>query len=265
MASQIIPLLRNELTKAARRKLPYFGFIAVGLVCVIVYFIGGQLSNAASANAWGYVGFSMQMVFTDIGPIFVINFAALLIAEETGTGTIRSALAAPVQRWEFYVAKALTALAYMVALSMATLLISTALALFHFRFGAVSDASGIVYGRGLVLRELLTSFLFSWIPLGTLALYGLLISTLIRSPGAAAAVGTSSMFIIEFTKHLAGIDPFIFTRYTIYPWLTMGLVAQGMDYQWKPEIWKMITLCAESAAVLLGAGLIVFVKEDLNH
>jgi len=265
MSSPIIPLLRNELAKAARRKLPYFGFFAVALVCVIVFFIGGQLSNAAAANAWGYVGFSMQMIFTDLGPIFVINFAALLIAEETGTGTIRSVLAAPVQRWEWYVAKAFSALAYMMALSTAALLVSTAMALVHFRFGPVSDASGVVYGQGLVLRELLTSFLFSWIPLGTLALYGLLISTLIRTPGGAVAVGTSTLLIIDFTKQLVGIDHFIFTRYITYPWQNMAYVAQGMDYQWKPEVWKMIALCAESAAVLFGAGLIVFVKEDLNH
>ena len=62
MTSQFIPLLRNEATKAARRKLSWFGIFMIGLVCVIVYFIAGQLSNAATANAWGYVGFSMQIV-----------------------------------------------------------------------------------------------------------------------------------------------------------------------------------------------------------
>ena len=124
MASQFLPLLRNEVTKAARRKLPYFGVLAVGLLCVIIYFIAGELSNAATANAWGYVGFSMQLVFSDIGPIFIVVFAAMLVAEETGTGTIRAALAAPVHRWELYLAKAVTGLLYMIVLSAATLLFS---------------------------------------------------------------------------------------------------------------------------------------------
>jgi len=66
MKSQFIPLLRNEVTKATRRKLSWFGIFMVGLACVIVYFIAGQLSNAATANAWGYVGFSMQIVFTTL-------------------------------------------------------------------------------------------------------------------------------------------------------------------------------------------------------
>jgi len=51
MASQFVPLLRNEVTKAARRKLPYFGFIAVGLLCVIIFFVAGEISNTAAANA----------------------------------------------------------------------------------------------------------------------------------------------------------------------------------------------------------------------
>jgi hypothetical protein len=64
-------------------------------------------------NAWGYLAFSMQLVFTDLGPIFIINFAAMLLSQETGTGTIRAALAAPVHRWELYAAKAAVGLLYM--------------------------------------------------------------------------------------------------------------------------------------------------------
>src|SRR5689334_14555215 len=98
MPNQFLPLLRNEIAKAGRRKLPYFGIFAVGLVCVIIYCVAGQINNAATTNAWGYVGFSMQLIFTDIGPIMIISFAARLVAEEAGTGTIRAALAAPVYR-----------------------------------------------------------------------------------------------------------------------------------------------------------------------
>jgi len=265
MASQFVPLLRNEVTKAARRKLPYFGILAVGLLCVIIHFVAGSLSNAATANAWGYVGFSMQLVFTDIGPIFIIVFAAMLVAEETGTGTIRAALAAPVHRWEFFLAKAVTGLLYMIVLTAAALLFSAALAKIHYHFGTVGDSFGVVYSRNQAMRELLVGFALSWIPLSALVTYGLLISTLVRSPGAAVAVGISTLFIIDFTKHLAGLDPYIFTRYINFPWLTLQQIAQGMDYQWRPEVWKMIELCGVSAVVAFGAGLVLFVRRDLNH
>src|ERR1043165_2982501 len=173
MSSPFIPLLRNELTKAARRKLPYFGIFAMGLLSVIVYFVAGQLSNTATVNAWGYVGFSMQLLFTDVGPIFVIVFAAMLVAEETGAGTIRAALAAPVHRWELYLAKAVTGLIYMMVLSTAGLLFSAALASIHYPFGAVGDSFGVVYSRDQALQELLVGYTLSWIPLSALVMYGI--------------------------------------------------------------------------------------------
>ena len=133
MPSQLVPLLRNEVAKAARRKLPSFGIFAVGLSCLIAYFVGGQIRDTATTNAWGYVGFSMQLVFSDIGPTLIVVFAAMLVAEETGTGTIRAALAAPVDRWELYVAKAVAGLLYMMIFSAAALLFSAALAGIHYR------------------------------------------------------------------------------------------------------------------------------------
>src|ERR1039457_5768114 len=98
MSSQFLPLLRNEVTKAARRKVPYFGIFMLGLGCAILYFVAGQLNSAATSNAWGDVAFSMQLVFTDLGTIRIVMFAAMLVAEGAGTGTIRAALAAPVHR-----------------------------------------------------------------------------------------------------------------------------------------------------------------------
>jgi hypothetical protein len=38
-----------------------------------------------------------------------------------------------------------------------------------------------------------------------------------------------------------------------------------MDYQWRPEVWKMIGLSGVPAVVAFGAGLVFFVRRDLNH
>ncbi len=265
MNSRLAPLLRNEISKALRRKLPYFGLFGIGLLSVIVYFVAGQLSTAASANAWGYAAFSMQLVFNDIGPIFVLVFPAMLLAEEKDSGAIRAALAAPVHRWELYLAKAITGLLHMIVLSAAALLFSMVLAKIHFQFGAVGDSFGVVYTREQVALDFLLGFLLSWIPLGALVMCGLFISAIIRSPGAAVAVAISGLFLIEFTKHLVGLDPYIFTRYVEYSWLILVQAAQGVDYEWQPEVWKMISLCGVSGVVAFCTGLIVFVRQDLNH
>ena len=265
MSSQFLPLLRNEITKAARRKLSYFGLFAVGLVGLIIYCVAGQINNTATANGWAYVGFSMQLLFTDIGPIMIISFATRLVAEETGTGTIRAALAAPVYRWELYLAKAVTGMAYMILLSAAALLFSTALAGVHYHFDAVGDSIGVVYSRSHALREFLVGYALSWIPLSALVMYGLVISTLVPTTGAATSVGIASLFIIEFTKHLVGLDPYIFTRDINYSWMILQQLAQGMDYQWCPEVWRMVLLSGVSTVVAFSGGLIVFSRRDLNH
>jgi ABC-type transport system involved in multi-copper enzyme maturation permease subunit len=264
MSRQFGPLFRNEIAKALRRKLPYFGLVAVGLICIVSHFVAGR-NTAASSNAWGYVAFSMQLVFSDIGPIFVIVFAAMSLAEETGTGTIRAALAAPVHRWELYLAKATIGMCYMLLLSLVAVACSMALATIHYDFGAVGDSFGVIYDAKRITKDFVFGYVLSWMPLAALVMYGLFISTIIRSPGAAVAVGISTLFLIDFTKHLVGIDPYVFTRYIVYSWTTLQQLAQGMDYQWRAEVWKMIGLCGAYTVVAFGAGLAIFVKEDLNH
>jgi hypothetical protein len=51
MNNQFLPLLRNEITKAARRRLPYFGIFCIGLLCVVIYFAAGRLNSSATVNA----------------------------------------------------------------------------------------------------------------------------------------------------------------------------------------------------------------------
>jgi ABC-type transport system involved in multi-copper enzyme maturation permease subunit len=262
--NSVLPLLRNEITKATRRRLPYFGFFCIGLLCLAIYLAAGQLSGGSAENAWGYLAFSMQVVFTDLGPIFIINFAALLLAQETGNGTIRAVLAAPVRRWEFFAAKAVIGLLYMVAISVAALGFSIVLAKINYHFSPVSDSFGVVYSQKEALHEFLLGYLLSWIPLVPLVAFGLFISTIIRTPGASVSVATATLLIIDFTKNLVGLGPYIFTKDLTFPWVVLLQLAQGTDYEWRPEVWNMIILSGSFAAVAFGAGLIIFVRQDLN-
>jgi ABC-type transport system involved in multi-copper enzyme maturation permease subunit len=264
MRSQLLPLLRNEAVKAIRRKLPYFGLLMGGLICVLTCVVADEIGTANTANAWGYVALSMQLVFADIGLIFVLVFATMLMADETRSGTIRAALAAPLYRWEFYLAKAAAGLLYMIAMSAVCLVLSILLARVHYGFGAVADSLGEVYAQRTVLANFLFAWVLSWVPLAAIVFYGLLLSTMIRSSGAAVAVSIGTLYVIDFTKHLVGLDPYIFTRYITYPWQILGQIAQGVDYQWQPEIWKMLGLCGVYAIITFAVGLILFLWQDLN-
>ena len=124
MPGMVIPLLRNEITKVARTKLPYFGIVATALVCVLTFVAAKLPTSGGTLNAWDFVGLAMQAAFADVGVIFIGIFAAMLIADETGSGTARVVLSSPALRWEFYLAKVLTGLLYMMVTSATALLIS---------------------------------------------------------------------------------------------------------------------------------------------
>ncbi len=263
MPNMVIPLLRNEITKAVRTKLPYFGLFAVSLVCLLAFVVTKETTRE-NLNAWGYVSLSMQLVFTDIGLIFIAIFSAMLIAEETGFGTARTILSAPVSRWEFYVAKVLTGLLYAAITSIVSLGISVCLGLLNYKFGDVSDSMGLIYGQKEVLGNFLLAFFLSWIPLAAVVTYGVFISTIVKKSGQAVAVTIGTIYIIDFTKHILGIDSYIFTRYIGYSWRTLNQVAQGIPCQWSPELWRMIDISLIYCFITFVAGLTIFVKRDLN-
>jgi len=265
MRSQLLPLLRNEIAKALRRKLPYFGLLMGALICVLTYVAMAEIGSADTANAWGYVALSMQLVFADIALIFVLVFAALLMADETRSGTIRAALAAPLGRWEFYLAKAAAGLLYMAAMSGVCLLLSILFARARYRFGAVGDSLGEIYSLRTVLANFVLAWVLSWVPLTAIVFYGLLLSTVVRSSGAAVAVSIGTLYVIEFTKHLVGLDPYLFTRYITYPWQIVGQLAQGVGYQWQPEVWGMLVLGGVYGIGAFAAGLLLFLRQDLNE
>jgi ABC-type transport system involved in multi-copper enzyme maturation permease subunit len=155
MRSVVLRLLRDEIAKAMRMRLPYFGLVCIAVLSLLIYVAIGEVGQGNVTNGWGYVSLSMQLIFTDIGLIFVIVFSTMLVAEETRSGTVRPVLSAPVYRWQWYVAKVLTGLLYMLFLSLTSLVMSILLGSIHCDFGDVADSLGLVYGRGEVSRNFL--------------------------------------------------------------------------------------------------------------
>ena len=264
MPNMVLPLLRNEIAKVTRTKLPYFGLFGAFLVCLLIFFTTTALDSGGTLNAWGYVGLCMQCVFADVGLIFIAVFCAMLIAEETGFGTARMVLSSPVLRWELYTAKVLIGLLYMVVMFVTALLLSILLGSLKFQFGNIADSVGVIYGIKEVLWNFLLALFLDMLPMVALVMYGVFISAVTKRSGQAIGLVIGTIILIETAKHFINIGPYIFTTYRGFSWGIFHQIAQGVDYQWTPEIWKMIIVSLIYCFVTFTAGLTIFAKHDLN-
>ena len=264
MAQMIIPLLRNEIAKTIRCKLPYLGVVAVAVVCVLTFVFTKNLPGGSSLNGWAFVGFTMQAGFADVGLIFLAIFSSLLISEENGSGTLRTILPLPIYRREFYLAKVLMGLIYMVALYVTALIVSSGLAMARYHFGPIEDSAGMIYSKRETLINFLAAFFLSWLPGSAAVLFGILLSSIARKGGQTVGVAVGLIILIEAVKHVAGIDRYVFTSYMGSSWLVFHELAQGVSYEWFPEIWKMITVPLISVVVFFTAGWVIFCRRDIQ-
>jgi len=264
MPNMVLPLLHNEVAKTTRTKLPYFGLFSAFLICLLLSFTTAAWNDSDTLNAWGYVGLCMQCVFTDVGLIFIAVFCAMLIAEETGFGTARVVLSSPVLRWEFYTAKVLIGLLYMAVMFATALLVSVLLGSLKFQFGNIADSVGVIYGIKEVLGNFLLALFLDMLPMAALVMYGVFISVVTKRSGQAIGLVIGTIILIETAKHFINIGPYVFTTYRGFSWSIFHYVAQGVDYQWFPEIWKTIVVSLIYCFATFTAGLIIFTKRDLN-
>jgi len=258
-----LALLRNEIDKACRAKIGYLGVAAVCFVCVVV-FLTIETDDIGFVNAWGYLGMVMQAVFAEVGLIFIALFSATLFAEEISSGTIRTALATPVLRREFFVAKTAAGLLYMLVMSLSALTLSMVLAAFKYPYGPIADSVGVVYGTGEVLRNFAFAFALSWVPLAAVVVFGVFVSAVTSRPGLAIGIVVGTIIVCEAIKHFIAVGPFLFTTYIGASWVVFHEVAQGVDYQWRPDVWKILGVPLAYGALMFGSGLVCFCRRDLN-
>jgi ABC-2 type transport system permease protein len=238
--------------------------LVVLVLSVSTFVLMGKSTAQEVLNGWGFVCYAAQMMFSDIGIILIVIFAALLLAEETGSGTIRFVLPSPLSRIDFFCAKVLMALIYVVGVSLFTLLLAVAIGALRYPFGGVSDYAGLVYSRGQVLMHLAIALLLSWVPLIAAASYGILMSALITQPAKAMGAAIGLLFTVDMTKHIFGFEPYVFTRYVVLPWAIFQQIAQGIDSEWYPAIRSMVVVSLATVVVCLGVAMVVFVRRDLN-
>jgi len=262
--NMIVAAFGNEVIKLVHTKLPYISLIAILFLCMSTLVLTGKSAGQEGFTGWGFVSLSFQVIFADFGLLFVVLFAAMLMADETGTGVIRFFLPSPMSRGEFFIAKVLTGFLYFLILSLSTLLCSFILGLFRYQFGGISDDIGLIYSRTQVVGHFLIALLMSWIPLTSAVAYGILMSVSITNPAKAVAASLGVMYTLNMTKHILGFENICFLRYVGLPWALFHQVAQGVDCQWYPAIVPLIVVCVLTSVLCLTVAALVFNRQDMN-
>ncbi len=159
----------------------------------------------AAANAQGLNIYGTPIAGLQLGILVLGALAVLLIASEFGTGMIRSTMAAVPKRLPTFFAKAivLVVVSYVLTLAAAFLTFLISMPIMHsYGIDMSLGMDGVVY-----------SIFMGGLYVAGVALAGLSLGTLIRSPAGGIIVLVALFFLLEIATSLLGLVPGDFWKY----------------------------------------------------
>jgi ABC-type transport system involved in multi-copper enzyme maturation permease subunit len=268
--------LRNEFSKFARQKFPYFG---LGVVVLLAVFWTPNISLMTGPNVDlnGYLVVIKGLIsaVTLPIPIFACIMASLIVASETAGGTYRNVLSRPVSRFEFLTAKVLFSLAYAFALMAIFVLVAVPMTLRTYSFGPITDFGEVLYSKWRMIGIFSLACLLTFIPLAGVVCFGIMISTLAKSLSSAIGIAVVILIALEPLKQMIRIGDWQLKDYVVTSYQDTALTvadsaAIGVDYLWFPggfwhsQLGMGLAVSLATAAVCLALSYFVFLRRDLN-
>jgi len=180
---------------------------------------GPAFLSAVIHNGTLYPLAAMAMVLPLFLPVAVAITAGEAIAGESQAGTLRYLLIRPVGRGRLLLAKLVSVMAFVlltVLVVAATALVTGQLLLGHEQGGATISVSGTALTTGELAWRTGLALVYAMLAMLGVASIALFLSTLVRSP-LAAAMGTLAVLVAStllFTLDAAhALRPYLLTRY----------------------------------------------------
>ena len=263
-------LFLAELTKIWRTKFPYFGLVASALVAVIAKQIVDRNEVADEATMSGYLSVALNLCSTLVAPIFVVIFAAMLVASETSRGTYRMVLPRPITRSSFLTAKLLAGLMYMVLIFAANLAVAVPIAM-RYPLHSASDANAQIPGALEQTGIYATAVLLTLLPHVATVCFGFLISVLSTNVGTAIGVAVGVLLSLLPISVFVQIGDF-----RLKDWLfsehydtAIGIATERAQLisgaTWdQAKVYSLLATSLLSIAVFLALSYTYFTRRDLN-
>ncbi len=211
-------------------------YIALVLICLAVLgsIFADKIFTAAEEPSAGFTVLTRASINGfKIGAIFLLIFGSLIIAGEMTMGTVKMTLIRPYHRSEWILAKALT----LIILVLATMVLVELSGLFvvwqAYGFTDVADPvikNYVHLEKAVMLRYLVYSFVLVILPLISIALLGLFISTLLEHVGSAVALAILLYLALDYLVLglFDNLAPYCFTYYLDWYLVTCQDLSQGI-------------------------------------
>ncbi|KAF0246957.1 MAG: hypothetical protein FD180_180 [Planctomycetota bacterium] len=285
--SRVGRLTRFELAKLFRQKLPYVVLFPIVGAILLVIMRGMDVKSEVVADPRLRDGFE-YLVTSCLWALrlvsgFAVVIASLSLSGEASQGTYRMILVRPVTRTDVFISKALVVAIVVIALFIATALLSYVM--LHVVHGFWRDGnyvSPLNEGRYTLMGEEIVSdpnlskdvlaadfrlaMALSILPLLASGFFGLLISSIFDNTGAAVGL---AMFLAIALYGFASVDrqagKYVFSHSLEYGMTIAKHRAEAYsDRKWEEEeIRRTWVVPLLSGVVFLGAAYAIFVKRDI--
>lgn len=277
----MILLIWLELQKMFKKWRTFIGFIAVGLLTVIVqlalYFTGQRMIDFQTQSLEqsfvmvgnllnGYFIARLILSFLIIHiPFLVILVGADLFAGEATAGTYRMLLTRPVSRMQVVTAKFIAGWIYVFFLLMFLAFLSVGVSLIIFGSGPLLSFGGgkiIIFAEGDIVWRFLGVYAFAILSMSTVVTLSIFFSAFVENAIGPIAASMAVIIIllilsvipVEFFQNL---KPYFFTNH-MTRW--DGFFNDPVDYG---EILNSVLILIAHIAVLYAVTAYIFVKKDV--
>ncbi|MFH0889190.1 MAG: ABC transporter permease [Planctomycetota bacterium] len=239
MCSRIWTLTKIELYKLARQKFFYIAFFLV-MAVVIVSVLSELFSSDKTAQINGFSTLILGCLNGfKISAFLILIMGSLLFASETTLGTIKTILVAPIRRSELIIAKVITVIILALLFTLLIESISFISSWTIYGFADITDPTfpDIIHlSKSAMLLYIAYTFIHIILPLITIGLMGLFVSTFIENAGIAVAISIIVYLIMDtfIVGLFENLSTYLFNYYLNYYLATLKDISEGV----LQEIWK---------------------------
>ena len=265
----VAKVYRWEIAKLLAQKRTYLGLgsaMLVPLVFVIVLVIqsggpndvplGRYIRETGLATPFVVLFFMSIWAF----PLITALVAGDIVAAETHNGTLKTILTRSRERGEVFAGKVLASITYTIVVVFAMGFVGLVAASVAWGFHPLTSLSGTKVSTGHGLGLLAASLAVYVLPLGGIAAFGLLLSTVTRNSAASVVGSLMWALLMQLLGVLPGtesIRPYLLgTQFEAWH----GFLRTPAD--WAPVV-RALWVCALYIGVPIFAAYVVFARRDV--